>query len=1307
MKIYNPAGAQILDIQADDKSYQYKALGEISSLTLYFSSVSFVEIPLGSYLEFLGETFYLEDPENFKKLGTRNFEYTLLLESAWARSRRFKIRNIVDGRLKFDLTATPADHLKLIVDNMNLRDPGWSVGNCIDATEKLVSYNHIYCKDALQAIADAFSTEWEVIGKVIHLKRVEYYKADPLVLSYGKGNGFKPGLGRMNLSGSRPVERLYVQGGERNIDYSKYGSKLLLLPKSQQLVYEGRTYLSDADGLSISRADKAIVFNNEDSLDLSHIYPSRVGEVTSVEVIDAGNHFYDIIDNLIPEDLDYVECLVAGETLTIIFQSGILAGREFEVKYIHADRKFEIVPQEIDGQTMPNTTFKPVVGDKYAVFGMALPDAYVCDNVSKTGASWDMFREAAKYYYEHEEQQFSFTGDLDGIYAKANWLVIGGKIKPGSHVLFSDTQFLQGGALVRIVSVKHFVNNPYSPVVELSNSPAGGTVANDLKKIDANEVVTELYHKEALKFTKRRFRDAQETMKLLESAFDNYSGSINPLTVQTMAMLVGDESLQFRFVDDKVTPAAVNHNVVYDQATKVLTSPAGIIQHMTLGISAISPSHGVAEYKYWNIALYESPALVESEKSYYLYAKVSKAAQTGVFLLSETAIGIEAVAGYYHLLVGVLNSEDIDGERSYVDLYGYTEILPGRITAEKFISPDGNTFVDLLQGIIQGNFKFTTGVDVKTSIDNAQQSADEAYAYAQEIQVGGRNLLRNGNFSNGSAYWDQIQSIVVDPLFGNMAHCVLTAANVYSTQSISSLLGKSGQFTWSFILKKITPCNIAFGIVIYYTDSSWTDYTWHAHEIFDLGNGYYKYYQSGYSDPNKTIAQIDVRIWTINNQSCEYQFGLVKLESGNKPTDWTPAPEDIDEATSYLRAAIQNNTTVQGGLLATSLIRLGAINQAGTWIEKAGINGIPGNDSTPRLWTGGTLAQAIARVAGDLNGAKTVITEGGKIFGREVELYGTLATAPTGERIVLDQASKAIIIYDANNVPKTIISSSAIPALNVLLAGNSAQVDAAVQAEAISINESITDTKYSATLTLAATSNNYTITTPPIEMGCSATSEGGPTYRAGSSCVASLVLPDNSEIQLGAISANTEGNPAVAVTIPSKQFSAMLPGSYRLKLVASASSNNGYAEADATIRIVAPNNILKGESIVNVSRIHKDGMFLITDASHYHYISPTREVIKNDEILGFGVLAAAMISSVGVVTNLFNTLSGVTAEGNGLYTITHNLGHVNYSIQITPDSMSNSSASVESRGLNSCSVRLRLSGTGTNMPFHIVLLGKA
>ena len=61
---------------------------------------------------------------------------------------------------------------------------------------------------------------------------------------------------------------------------------------------------------------------------------------------------------------------------------------------------------------------------------------------------------------------------------------------------------------------------------------------------------------------------------------------------------------------------------------------------------------------------------------------------------------MDDIDGYYILLVGVLNSE-LEDTRSYVDLYGYTEILPGRITTDKIVSADGNSYLDLVKNIFK------------------------------------------------------------------------------------------------------------------------------------------------------------------------------------------------------------------------------------------------------------------------------------------------------------------------------------------------------------------------------------------------------------------------------------------------------------------------------------------------------------------------------------------------------------------------------------------------------------------------------
>ena len=742
--LYN--GDKKIELEVRDESYSYEAIMAEDSLTLYFDYPGYLDIPVGSWCDFYGKRYSLKKESNFKKNGERKFEYTLILETGTTDAMLWKVRDI-ERRIKFSYTAKPQEHLRLLVENLNRRGIGWKVGDYIEGAEKVINYNHTYILDALNQLADAYETEWQITeetvdGKqisTIHLHKVEYNKDNPLKLSYGKGHGFKVGVSRE--FGKIPPEIILVDTTDRNIDYSTYGAKNLLLPKDKSLVYEGHTYKTDTDGTYVMRADKELTTKKEESLDCTHIYPSRIGTVSSVLEINAENNFYDFIDADIPDTLNFEECLIAGESMTVIFQTGMLIGKEFEVKYIHKERdkkpgrRFEIVPQEIDGITMPErNVWRPRVGDTYAVFGIQLPNAYICDDSTQTGASWEVFKDAAKYLFEHEDKKFTFTGTLDGIWAKKRWMNIGGKIVLGGYVNFSDTQFHRDGSLIRIIGIKRYVNNPYSPEIELSNEPVGTSITSELNKIDTNEVTIENRHKDALQFTKRRFRDIKETMGMLEKAMLNFSGSINPITISTMQMIVGDESLQFRFVNSKANPVQVSHNITYNSNTKILNAPAGILQHMTLGINSVSSEHNAGEYKYWDMAEYNSPPLIETVKKYYLYAKVSKSSQTGTFLLSEDAIKLEQIDGYYHLLTGLLLTES-EEERSFVELYGFTEVLPGRINTERIVSPDGETYFDLVKSEIGGNIKIKAGSSGLNNLKEWGEYSSEFSALSNQVSA--------------------------------------------------------------------------------------------------------------------------------------------------------------------------------------------------------------------------------------------------------------------------------------------------------------------------------------------------------------------------------------------------------------------------------------------------------------------------------------------------------------------------------------------------------------------------------------------
>lgn len=922
MIIYWNGGASELTVDVNDESVRYRKIMGDSQIMLKFSLSTYQEFVLGAYVTFEAETYTLYEPQSFKKINDKNFYYTLKFSSVQNLMSNYKIKD-TSGRLKFPFTAKPQEHLQLIVDNMNVNDSGWTVGSYITGVEKLISHNHANCLEALVSLAQEFDTEWEIIGKEISLHKVEYFKSSPLALSYGQGNGFVSGLGRQNESKKTGFNVLYVQGGERNIDLSVYGSRYLLLPKNQEYLIDNINFQTDGTGLSITIEGESLANRKEESLDSSHIYPKRTGTVSAVIEVDVPNNLYDFEDSSIPADLDFSANLMDGENLTVIFESGMLSGREFDVTYQHATRRFLIVPQEYDGVAMPEPAFKPVVGDKYAVFNMMLPLSYVSDDATQTGASWEMFKEASKFFYENKDTKFTFKGTLDAIWAKTDWVNIGGKIVVGGYVLFSDTVFQPTGILIRIVGIKDSINNPHSPIIELANSIQGPNIISELgQHTDDNEIVSGYIQNNGLQYTRRRFRDAIETMALLEQALlTEFSASINPLTIQTMAILVGDPSLQYRFVDGGLNE--ILHLVEYNQGTKKLDAEAGKLQHLTLDIDALMPN---PTYRTWDLPIYSSAVLDDGSIAYYVYAKCSKTVATGVFLLSTVAIALEEVGGYFHFLVGILNTE-FEGERSFVKMYGFTEILPGQIKVDKITSGDGTQVIELLSDriLINGEVTFSNNSPaIQQTIDN--------------IILGARNLVTDSQILQG--------------LFSQVAPYVGTRTEVVDTEARSGIHLKFECTTAGngFHTQLFPKTGFEYRIGRTYTFSFWAKFTSNftsgtmgcesgGTTNFDLTTSWAKYTHTWvFSD--ETLQSF---VWYVTFLIGEILWVRdFKIEEGNIATDWTPAPEDVEDYTDQEVTAVTDRmnwlsqTLIDGNMMATGILAVGNPSGANAFISGLG-----------------------------------------------------------------------------------------------------------------------------------------------------------------------------------------------------------------------------------------------------------------------------------------------------------------------------------------------------------------------------------
>lgn len=684
------------------ESYHEAKVGAVSTLVVETTSDKAIAFPLGTYCTWRGEKFALFTPAEVVKVSEREYRYTLTLSGEGQQLALSKFKFIVanpeDVRLSFTLTGKPRFFLEQILRSL---PAGFSIGACLEAEAQAISFKHEDCLSALSRVAEAFKTEWHITGKTLNLGKVVGNKADAVTLSYGKGKGLLSGLTASNDSEKSPVGKLFIQGTERNIDPSKYGAKSLHLPKGRNLAYEGRTYVVSSDGQSLSVSGLSTDGRKEDSFDGTNIYPQRVGVVSSVVVTPNGN--YDIVDK--DNNVDYSQYRIAGEKATITFQTGRLAGRTFDIaqdkdvlKYDHATKRFQLVSVEEDGMKLPEPkVFYPAVGDKYAVFGVRLPDEYI------TKAETELLNASVRYFHEALQPKVTYKAELDGLYAQKNWGVLAPKLAIGAYIRLVDTS-LDIDDHVRITAIRTKLSQQYKPQITLSNEVQAPSLAVSLGTLEAEGV----QQKEEVQAVRREVaRSYQQAMSLADGIADEvragFGDSISPVTARTMQLMVGDKSLQFVFVASPTATGAVTHNVTWDESRGILHADRGYLRHMTLGINTLSSEHKPSEYKTWTLPAYDY-AVRTDQKTIHLYAKVERNGANGVFFATDTAKAMEAEAGYYYLYLGMLSPAP---NRAFTPLYGYTEVLPSQIRTERITSADGSTSINLNTGeIVSDKIKF-------------------------------------------------------------------------------------------------------------------------------------------------------------------------------------------------------------------------------------------------------------------------------------------------------------------------------------------------------------------------------------------------------------------------------------------------------------------------------------------------------------------------------------------------------------------------------------------------------------------------
>ena len=464
----------------ETKSSIIDKLNEPTRLALTLTSETAPMIALGAHVTYQGVTYYVTSEPTVRKEHSKLFVVETELETSIGLARHVILSNPVDKRASFDYTATATEHLQLAIDSLNGKFAAdrisWSRGavHCKDTTKHL-KYDGITVWEALQQIREAYETDIFVDGSTISLGR-EGDKSNALPLAYGKGKGLLSGLERLKHNDDTTPMCLYVTGTKRNMSTGR-----LTLEKDVVLAVDlqSGTIERDTGGVSINpdgrtlyRTDPAGQYIAEwsptDQFEQSlprlrteatytneEIYPSHVSTIKTVTKVK--DHYE------VNSDLDYSKLRIDGEQMQVVFQTGNLAGRDFDANYYPSTGRIAIVPKEEDDTTLPNDTLCPKVGDQYIVTGIKLPDQYIKEAQRK------LTDEALRHLVKLQRQRYSYKAEIDPVYLHTNHDKIDPQLTVGKYVHLTDPHIAVGDPYIRIVGKRTYLDRPYQPEIELSN----------------------------------------------------------------------------------------------------------------------------------------------------------------------------------------------------------------------------------------------------------------------------------------------------------------------------------------------------------------------------------------------------------------------------------------------------------------------------------------------------------------------------------------------------------------------------------------------------------------------------------------------------------------------------------------------------------------------------------------------------------------------------------------------------------------------------------------------------------------------
>lgn len=457
LKIYNRSGELKLTVSTSSSSTWNQELMKEYSVSVSFTHPSYVMLDVEDYVLLEGVKFSIKKEYKPRQKDTQTYSYSVKFYAPIHDAEQVKYLHLTDGAYnpQFSLDGGPREHLQKWAENMN-RIYGrevWRIGDVVVADNRTIEYNNVTCWDAATMIAEAFGTEWWTDGFTFNLSRCEH--GEPVELGYMRG--LTSLVQSENSDSVKFFTRLIPLGSTKNIDPSRYGFSRLQLPDRSKYVDRNTNY-----GL----------YEHVEEDAFAGIFPHYTGSVTAVrseeKTGDDGNRFtvYYFKDSGMQFDPNGNE--IAGLVKHVSFQTGDLAGRDFEANYDSKTREWEIINTYPDDKTqIPGGSLIPAVGNEYIPWNFRMPVEY------ETQAELDYKAAVDDYLARYSEDVSKYGGDTDYIYIDRNRI----PLLPGQRVrLLSDKYFSASGGTrdTRMTKVVRKLDNLSIATIECTDQVGKG-----------------------------------------------------------------------------------------------------------------------------------------------------------------------------------------------------------------------------------------------------------------------------------------------------------------------------------------------------------------------------------------------------------------------------------------------------------------------------------------------------------------------------------------------------------------------------------------------------------------------------------------------------------------------------------------------------------------------------------------------------------------------------------------------------------------------------------------------------------------